>query len=93
MSKPILLVEDEEHDVIFGKGMAFERAEVKNPLLVVGDGREAIAYLNGDGKYCNRDEYPLPASSYYSIYGHFQIPGPGGSKMDSPRTNPLQMSM
>ena len=59
MNQPIFLVEDEEHDVLFMR-MALERAGVKNPLAVAGDGREAIAYLSGEGKFCNRDEHPLP---------------------------------
>ena len=41
--------------------IALERAKVKNPLAVARDGREAIAYLKGDGKFANRQEYPLPA--------------------------------
>ena len=31
-----------------------------NPLQVVRDGEETIAYLSGEGKYSNRAEYPLP---------------------------------
>jgi CheY-like chemotaxis protein len=29
-------------------------------LKVVSDGREAIAYLSGEGQYANRVEHPLP---------------------------------
>jgi two-component system response regulator len=59
MSKPILLVEDEDSDVTFMQ-IAMEGAGVKNPLNVVRDGRQAIAYLNGDGEYADRQQYPLP---------------------------------
>jgi len=59
MRKSILLVEDEEHDVLFMQ-LAMEDAALKNPLAVVSDGREAIAYLKGDGKFANRKEFPLP---------------------------------
>jgi len=31
-----------------------------NPLYVVRDGEEAIDFLKGEGKFSNRDEYPLP---------------------------------
>jgi CheY-like chemotaxis protein len=31
-----------------------------NPLYVVRDGEEAIAYLKGEDRFANRDEYPLP---------------------------------
>jgi CheY-like chemotaxis protein len=59
MNKPILLVEDEEHDVLFIR-IAMEDAGVKNSLSVVRDGREAMAYLSGDGKFANRQEFPAP---------------------------------
>jgi CheY-like chemotaxis protein len=56
----ILLAEDEEDDVILIR-RAFAKANIPNPLHVVWNGQEAIAYLMGVGKYSNRDEYPLPA--------------------------------
>ena len=59
MNRLILLVEDEEHDVLF-MGMALEGAGVNNPLAVAWDGQEAIDYLNGQGKFANRLEHPLP---------------------------------
>ena len=55
----ILLAEDEEDYVLLIK-RAFERAKIPNPIHVVWNGQEAIAYLKGEGKYSNRDEYPLP---------------------------------
>ena len=39
---------------------AFKLAGLINPLFVVQDGEEAIAYLKGEGKFSNRTEYPLP---------------------------------
>ena len=39
---------------------AFKLAGLINPLVVVQDGDEAIAYLKGEGKFSNRTEYPLP---------------------------------
>jgi len=56
----ILVVEDREDDEILIRE-AFERAGLKNPLFVVRDGEEAQAYLQGFGKYRDRDEFPLPA--------------------------------
>jgi len=55
----ILLVEDREDDIVLVR-KAFERAHIPNPIQVVRDGEEAMAYLSGDGKYSNRAEYPLP---------------------------------
>ena len=40
---------------------AFRDAKFLNPVQVVPDGEEAIAYLKGEGHYANRAEYPLPA--------------------------------
>ena len=50
--------DDEDHVVLIRH--AFSQADLRNPLHVVWDGEEAISYLKGDGKYFNRDEYPLP---------------------------------
>ena len=55
----ILLAEDREDDVVLIR-RAFAKANVLNPLHVVGDGEETIAYLKGEGQYGNRAEYPLP---------------------------------
>lgn len=55
----ILLAEDDE-DYVRIIQQAFSKANVPNPLYVVSDGEEAILYLKGEGKYSNRDEYPLP---------------------------------
>jgi CheY-like chemotaxis protein len=55
----ILLVEDREDDIALIQ-KAFREAYVPNPLHVLRNGEEAIAYLEGEGKYGNRAEYPLP---------------------------------
>src|SRR5438034_11513986 len=55
----ILLAEDNENHVLLIR-RAFEQAGLVNPLYVVSNGEEAISYLKGEGKYANRDEYPLP---------------------------------
>jgi CheY-like chemotaxis protein len=55
----ILLVEDREDDVVLIR-RSFYQGGITNPLQVVRNGEEAIAYLAGEGRYCNRTEYPLP---------------------------------
>jgi CheY-like chemotaxis protein len=55
----ILLVEDLEADVAIIR-LSFAKAKLNNPVHVVRDGEEAIAYLSGEGKYSNRAENPLP---------------------------------
>ena len=56
----ILLAEDREDDIHLVR-RAFKMAFLTNPLQVVRDGEECIAYLSGTDKYSNRAEYPLPA--------------------------------
>ena len=55
----ILLVEDRDDDVVLIR-KAFEKAGLNNPMQVARDGVEAIAYLSGEGKFANREEFPLP---------------------------------
>ena len=59
MTGTILLVEDEENDVLLMQ-RALKRAAVVNAVHVATDGREAIDYLEGAGKFANRKEFPLP---------------------------------
>jgi CheY-like chemotaxis protein len=56
----ILAAEDEESDALLLR-LAVKRAGVPNPMAVVRDGEEAIAYLNGHAPYQDRARYPLPA--------------------------------
>jgi CheY-like chemotaxis protein len=57
---PILAAEDEKSDALILK-LAFERAKLPNPLVMVRDGQEAVDYLSGHGPYADRSAYPLPA--------------------------------
>lgn len=56
----ILLAEDNDDDVTMMR-RAFKKANFLNPLYVVENGEQAIAYLQGAGKYASREEYPLPS--------------------------------
>jgi len=55
----VLIVEDREDDIFLVR-RAFKAAFLDNPLHVVRNGEEAIAYLQGKGRYSNRVEHPLP---------------------------------
>src|ERR1700677_4055202 len=55
----ILLVEDDDLDADLAS-RAFQRAKVKNALVRVRDGMEALDYLFARGKYAARDVYDLP---------------------------------
>jgi CheY-like chemotaxis protein len=55
----ILMAEDDDNDVFFLE-RAFKQAQITNPIQRVRDGEEAIAYLQGEGPYADRQKYPLP---------------------------------
>ena len=55
----ILLAEDHEEDVILIR-RSFAKANFLNPLNVVSNGEEAIAYLKGEGQYADRRQFPMP---------------------------------
>ena len=55
----ILLVDDDENDVLLMR-MAFEKSGLPNTIQWASDGAEAVAYLNGEGAYANRQLYPFP---------------------------------
>jgi CheY-like chemotaxis protein len=55
----ILFVEDNPHDV--GLTLrAFTKARLTNPIHVVGDGAEALAFLFATGRHADRKNHPLP---------------------------------
>jgi CheY-like chemotaxis protein len=59
----VLLAEDSEDDVFFFSRALEESAERVNVpirLEVTRDGREALAYLNGEGEFGDRRKYPFP---------------------------------
>ena len=55
----VLMVDDSEDDCLLLK-MALSQTERLNFIGSVSDGEEVVAYLNGTGKYADREEYPLP---------------------------------
>jgi CheY-like chemotaxis protein len=60
-SKPIiLLAEDDDNDVFFMR-RGLEKSQLDFHMQVVTDGQQAIDYLGGEGKFGNREEYPLPS--------------------------------
>jgi CheY-like chemotaxis protein len=65
-SQTILYVEDNESDVIFMQ-QAMKQIGLQKVLQVVSDGDEAIAYLDGKGKYSDRRQYPFPALIFLDL--------------------------
>lgn len=56
---PILLVEDSPDDALLIQ-RAFRKANLANPVELVRDGEEAVAYLSGKAPYDDRTHFPLP---------------------------------
>lgn len=52
--KPILLVDDNPHDVALTLA-AFERSKLANEIVTARDGVEALDYLQGKGRYAGRN--------------------------------------
>ncbi len=61
MTRPasILLVEDNPMDVELIID-AFKEARLDNKIHTAGNGKEALDFLFGEGKYRDRNQYPLP---------------------------------
>jgi CheY-like chemotaxis protein len=56
----ILLVEDNPDDVLLAR-RALKKAALPASMQVVEDGDEAVAYLDGSGRFGDRARHPLPA--------------------------------
>lgn len=58
-NRVILLVDDSADDRVLLR-RAFTKAGVINPVYEVKTGREAIAYLDGEGHFADRAKFPFP---------------------------------
>jgi CheY-like chemotaxis protein len=54
-----MLVDDSYNDALLIR-RSLKQAGLKNPFFHIHDPRAAVAYLNGDGNYSDRNTYPLP---------------------------------
>lgn len=59
MDKHVLIVDDSEDDILLLRHV-LEAADVVNPITVLRDGEQALAYLTGGGQYADRAKHPLP---------------------------------
>ena len=75
-NKCVLLIEDDPVDVMSVK-RAFEKNSITNPLYVVGNGEEGLAYLRREGKYTEPDSSPIPTLILLDL----NMPRMGGLEM------------
>lgn len=62
----ILIIDDQESDQqVLARSL--RRLGVLNPVYRVGDGHEAMRYLNGDTPYGDRTMYPFPAIIFLDL--------------------------
>jgi CheY-like chemotaxis protein len=59
LSKKILYADDDPNDVFIFR-MAFKRATLPHELYVVENGEAAINWMEGKGKFHDRDQFPTP---------------------------------
>jgi CheY-like chemotaxis protein len=87
--RTILVVDDNEDDVfIFSRALTANG--ITNPVQTVNDGREAILYLEGLGRYANRDLFPFPVA----VFTDLKMPWMNGIEVlkwlkDNPRCSAL----
>jgi CheY-like chemotaxis protein len=80
----ILVVDDNEDDVVLLKH-ALRNAGVVNPLQSVNNGTDAIAYLNADGPFADRERFPYPSLLLLDLHLPLQS---GFEVLDWLRRNP-----
>src|SRR4051812_24918994 len=56
----ILVAEDDPNDVTLLE-LAIRKNGITAPVNVVRDGEEAVEYLEGKGRYADRQKYPFPS--------------------------------
>jgi CheY-like chemotaxis protein len=62
----ILIAEDNPDDLLLME-RAIKKAEIRGQVHSVSDGEEAVRYLEGNGKYGNRDAYPIPTLTFLDL--------------------------
>jgi CheY-like chemotaxis protein len=62
----VLLVEDNADDALLMQS-AWRAAGMRNQMPIVYDGEQALAYLNGNGVYANRERFPIPISVFLDL--------------------------
>lgn len=66
MAKQILVAEDDGRDAdeIL---RVLQKAGLTHPIVTVGDGEETLAYLKGEGRFADREKFPLPSVLFLDL--------------------------
>ena len=72
--QPLILMVDDDANDRFLLRRAFAKIGVLNPVKELDSGAAAIAYLNGDGPFEDRDQFPFPAVLLLDLH----MPGTDG---------------
>jgi CheY-like chemotaxis protein len=59
-ARGVVLIVDDNPDDIELLRLAFAKAKAPCTVMAAADGAEAISYLSGEGKYADREQYPMP---------------------------------
>jgi len=70
---PILLVEDDASQALL-VDRVLRKTRLTNPLIALRNGDDAIAYLEGHGRYSDRELTPLPVLVLLDVH----VPGKSG---------------
>src|SRR5262245_27055537 len=62
----VLLVDDNDDDIFLFK-LALTEAGIADPVHTAADGKEAIEYLSGKGRFRDRKQYPLPTVMFLDL--------------------------
>jgi len=73
---PILLVEDNPDDVVLTLA-ALEENRIPNPVIVAGDGEEALEYLFREGRHAGREAHIMPQVVFLDLH----LPGIDGMEV------------
>jgi CheY-like chemotaxis protein len=74
MKSDLILIAEDNDDYVVLLRRSLQKGALLNPVFVVRDGEETIAYLKGEGKFADRYEYPLPTLLLLDL----KMPGKNG---------------
>ena len=66
MVKQILVADDDADDAEEIR-LVLQNAGLTNPVATVADGEEAVAYLQGEGQFADREKFPLPSILFLDL--------------------------